>query len=371
MEKREKKVRNIKKPGMQIKASSLLFALLALVLTVIVFGVLLFVQDYVKEDITYKAVVVAKTDIPENEIITESNAVSYFEMKNMNILDTMDGSLISVDEILGEQTKVFMYAGEIVTAKDFKSNDFSYDSFENPVEISINVGEVASADGGKIRAGDTVNIAMMFDREQLGMDNSLQSVAYSGSLFTNSFNIEEDSLFADEESENENEDESLTEEIEEESGFFTESLSPIDDKVVELTDEDMNSGDKNDYVFNYYAEYILENIYVTKALDGSGIEISPTDTESAASILVFVIEKDQELAVNNALANCVNIRVSKSISKSENSDATVILDDSNIETESSETVEQTTENETDDVQIENEDVVLDTENKKDTVVETE
>lgn len=315
-EKKERKIKNIKKLGSGKNVSSLLFALLALVLTVIVFGGLLFLQNLFKEDVTYKSVVVAKTDIMENEIITAENATNYFELKNMNILDTMDGSLSTVDEIIGARAKVPMYAGEIVTAKDFSVIQSTNDTFKNPVEITINVGDIASSDGGKIRAGDVVNIAMMFDREQLGMSNSLQSSSTSLFSVPNLYNETDEDLFEDE---SETEGSEADSEMEIEEGINVD-LEPVEDipTPVLLDDSDLSINNSKDYVYNYYAKYVLENVCVKKALDDNGAEIAPTDTTSAASILMFVIEKDQELAVNNALANCANIRVSKVVEKSSN-----------------------------------------------------
>lgn len=315
-------IRNIKKPDLKGKASSLLFALLALALTILVFGVLLFLQNIFKEDITYKEVLIAKTDIPENEIITEANVSSYFERKEMNILDTMNGCINSVDSIIGTQSKVFLYKGEIITEKDFRNVSQNVYDFNNPVEISIDVGAAANADGGKIRAGDTVNINMMFTRNQLGLNNSLKSVTSSVPdiqtyIQENLPNDDMEELFSDE-SEFEEPDDSDEEDMQEIAGV-----------PITLTEDDLISvnGPNSDYTFDYYAEYILQDVHVTKVLDASGAEISPTDTSSVASILVFTIEKEQELAINNALANCANIRVSKVVYKTVSSAGATLSND--------------------------------------------
>lgn len=302
-------LKNIKKPNLKEKAPSLLFALLALVLTVIVFGGLLFLRSIFEEEVTYKTVMVAKRDIPENEVITVENAPMYLEMKQMNILDTMNGSMSSADPILGAQTKVHLYQGEIVTEKDFRAIPGNTEEFTDPVEISIEIGDLSAADGGKIRAGDTVNIGMMFTRSQLGLTNSLRSSASSNSLFyipgTDDADREEETdedLFPEEETEEREEDMILSEE---------DLTGPADGNPAVSASGSYDS----DYVFDYYAEYILENVYVSKVLDSSGNEISPTDTTSSAGILIFTIEKDRELAINNALANGANIRVSRVIKK--------------------------------------------------------
>ena len=304
MAKKEKTgLRNIKKPSLKGKGSSLAFALLALVLTILVFGGLLLLQNAFTEKIVYKQVVVAKVDIPEKEIITADNAATYFEVKQMNVLDTNNGAMESLDAVIGQKSKVSFYAGEIVTTKDFEDITTYTRDFKNPVEISIEVGSVANSDGGKIRAGDVVNLTMMFTKEQLGLTNSLsftgETLGDIPSYNVTPSDITNDIVLDDEEISADNED---------------LSVESNDDPVI-LTKEDVASANTVDssYLFDYYAKYIVEDLYVTKALDSAGMEIASSDKDSVASILVFVIEKDEEEAINNALSNCANIRVSRII----------------------------------------------------------
>lgn len=312
---REKKVKikNINKLSFKGKASSLAFALLALVLTIIAFGGLLFLRNMVSDKIIYQSVVVAKQEIPENEIITTANATSYFTMKDVNTLDTTSGYMTSVDGIMGMQAKVSLLQGEIVSEKDFRNVAKFTEDFADPIEISVDIGAIANADGGKIRGGDVVNIAMMFDREQLGLTGSLETVSQvngTGKLLSlpdlsmaddDDGSIDLDSLIDDED----------------ESDLFEDDTTVLPEEVQEpvtITTDEMTDGDSK-YNFEYYANYVLENVYVSKALDSAGTEISPTDKDSTASILIFVIDKSEESAVNNALANCSNIRVSKVVNK--------------------------------------------------------
>lgn len=317
MEREKKsKIKKIHKFDLKEKASSLVFALIALVLTAIVFGGLLFLQDMLTEEIIYQNVIVAKTDIPENEIITEANASSYFTTKDINVLDATSGYLTSLDAIIGKQSKVSLLQGEIVSAKDFKDLQKYANNYNNPVEISVDVGSIANADGGKVRSGDLINLTMMFSREQLRYTSTLDTVSQvngSDSIFTVDFgNSESITEFDTEDLSMEDDIESL---IDEDNSFDNNSTET---KVVSpLPIETNTSSDDSSYFFEYYAKYVLENIYVVKALDSSGNELSPTDTSSSANILVFVIDKKDESAVNNALANCSNIRVSKVVEKAD------------------------------------------------------
>ena len=109
-------------------------------------------------------------------------------------------------------------------------------------------------------------------------------------------------------------------------------LPTIDEQEVIMTDENVaedinvkvneNSTEEkefemttSEYRYETWAQYVMENLYIHKALDSSGIEIDPTDTEASASILIFIIDKSNEADLNNALANCTAMRISKCYDK--------------------------------------------------------
>lgn len=340
---REKKsvIKNLKKTDLKLslkgKASSIAIAMLSLVLAILVFGLLLFAQNKLSDEIIYQQVVIAKVDIPENEIITESNAEKYFELKNMNTLDTTNGFMTDVNAILGKQSKVSLLKGEVVSVKDFKDT-FSYlQGIKNPVEISIDVGAIANADGGKIRSGDIVNLTMMYSRNQLNMDGSMEQVSQINGTVVDipDYDFDMSSFeYYDGSEDYENEDISDTSEDDMEM-LIDEDFTSYDDNEDVVID-----GNKNvdNYVFDYYAKYVLENLYVVKALDSAGTEISPTDTVSSANILVFVIDKEDEPSLNNALVNCSNIRISKIVDTSSVSSiySKIEVDDKSVESSDSE-----------------------------------
>lgn len=292
MKENKPKIKRIKEPRVKKSSGSLLFTGLSLILTIAMFIGLIFLQDYLSEKITYKQVVVAKKDIPDNEIITEENLEKYFTVKSINILDTTAGALADANTLLGKKAIIPLYEGEAVSEKDFENISAYTEGIENPVEVSVKITDIADADGGKIRKGDLVNLTMMFTKAQLGIT--------SGNGSVNSLNVpissENDSdlfdTFNSEESENES-----------------------TDNVVNQENAFSDSAEKTDYAYEAFSQYVLENLYVEKVLDSSGIEIAPTDTESSAGIIVFTIEKENEVELNNALANCTFLRISKIINE--------------------------------------------------------
>ena len=243
--------------------SGMLFAVIGLALAGGLFVGLMFLQNYFSDDITLKEVLVVKEPVAKGEIITEENAASYFESKSYNILNTPADAIEigQIAELYGKKALVSLSVSETVAFKDFEDIDMYSENIDNPVEVSVAVSGAESSDGGKIRAGDFVNITLMFDKRILGKDGSVQSVSY-------------------------------------EEG---ESEAPA-----------VSSGSMFS-VYNYssYAQYVLQNVCIKTVLTADGQVIEPTDTTSVAGILVFVIPKDAELELNNALANCSSMRISR------------------------------------------------------------
>lgn len=316
------KIRKIKKENQgkrPLSFSSLVFAALSLLLTGALFIGLLFLQNFLSKEIVYKQVVVAKADIPANTILTEENAADYLTLKQMNVLDITKGGMEDGQVLIGQKAKVDLLAGEILTLKDFEYLDGYTKDFTDPVEISIDISEVANADGGKIRGGDLVNITMMFTSEQLGITTpntiAVSSSAKNNSSLFSSFDEIDTStgLFSAEFGTEDTED--GTEEAESEiPKELTEADNTTNSDVSILT----NTGTQTTitkYNYDSWAQYVMQDIYVNRVLNSDGISIDPSDTNSNAAIVIFTIEKSDEADINNALMNCQNLRISKVLNK--------------------------------------------------------
>lgn len=347
---REKKakVRSMKpKKSFKERASSFLFAIISLAVAAVLFVGLLFLQNYFAEDITYREVIVASVDIPEGEIITEENFGKYFGTSNINVLNSTVGALSREDaeKLINMKSRVSLQKGEIVTLKDFQDLNVYLDSIENPIEISIAVDSMASSDGGKIRAGDLVNITLMFTKGQLqGEPSNVNVNLVPTQPVTEPVDGEET-----EETEEKDYDDMTTEE---KADYLSDiaGLKPgsyyVDDANAVAQNVTVNGTDTKLSVYQYdaYSQYVLENIYVSKVLASDGSVIEPTDTESTAAIFIFIIPKAMELELNNALENCTSMRVSKilySYTPSEDAVSEDVEDTVNTETETSEEVQET------------------------------
>ena len=342
MKEKKSKIQKIKEQkSLKERASSLVFAGIALVLAIAMFLGLVTLQDTLTNNIIYQQVIAVKVNIPgdkipEGEVITKENANKYFALKNVNTLDATTGYMTDINDIIGCKTRVPLLENEIISAKDFENLNEYISNIENPIEISISIADLADADGGKIRSGDLVNLTMMYSRDQLRMGESYAIVNTSSAMpQTNLSSVTNNTL-------NNTEEETTTEEVTTEEGteeaeeISTETNSKlITPKRVISPVSDMATG-SNQYTYEYYGRYIAENLYVKTALDASGAEITPADTTAVATVLIFIIDKKDEPEFNNAIANCTNKRISKVIKAMENVTAP------NIEIATEETTEAIT-----------------------------
>lgn len=272
-----KKLKKEKAKG-KFSFSSLLFALLALLMTAALFFGMIVLQNYLSEDVVYQEIIVAKTDIPENVIITAENAEMYLAKQQINVLNITKGALTSPESIYGQKTKVRLLTGEMLTLKDFANVNIYTDNMIDPVEISIGINSVADSDGGKIRAGDLINLTMMFTNEQLGAEN-----------FSYGFQKADDGY------------------------VVLDSDLQSEDAVVDVLVNQNSGTSVIRYHYDTWAQYVMEGLYVSKAYNADGVEITADDTESSVAMLIFVIEKADEPNLNNALMNCQNMRISKTL----------------------------------------------------------
>lgn len=148
----------VKKVKTHSTAKSLTAIISALIITMAIFTGLIYLNNYISEDVAYKDVVVAKNNIPENLYVTQENASDYFTIESVDIRALPKDSLSSLTDYLGRYISYDISEKEVITEKDFK--ELSTDEFENPVEVSLMVDNLGNAVCGKLRAGDVINIIL-------------------------------------------------------------------------------------------------------------------------------------------------------------------------------------------------------------------
>lgn len=297
-----KEIKNDMKGKTGFKTSTLVFALLALIITVALFFGLIILQNYLSEDIIYTDVIVAKVDIPKGVILTTENAQNYLERRQVNSLTVPRGTISDPMAIMGQRNIVPLIAGEMLSVKDFENLNKYLDGIVDPVEISIAAPYAANTDGGKIRAGDLINITMMFSDSQLGRASSKSSAFETQDMFSYANDVvrgTEPELHDFQEIEGEDDEEGTTTYYNEKSG-----------SIIKRYD---NYTKSSQYHFEMWAQYVMDGLYVKEVLNSEGQVIAPDDKDSIVSMFIFIIPKADERDLNNILANCGGMRISKNV----------------------------------------------------------
>lgn len=175
----EKDGRKNKKKKRQKKDRKLTIAMVAIITAFIVFIVLLVIQDRIVNEGVTKAVVVATKDIPAGTKLTQENMPNYMAVELWAVEQIPEGAFTSgygmVDKVTGRDIK----AKELLTESCFYEESF-FDEVQDPVEISIALGDLGRAVAGTLRAGDLVDIKTVIqvslDEENTENDGSVTNV---------------------------------------------------------------------------------------------------------------------------------------------------------------------------------------------------
>lgn len=185
-----------KDPSNKKKGKSGTWALIAIAVTLVLFGVLCFFQAKLAEGDTryFKSVYLASKEIPEGTEITSENLMDYVVAKEM------DTRVIPADYILAEGTAIEELIGQFADKKYLENDVITLDGFEkynaregmtNPVEVSFAVSGVDQVVAGTLREGDSINIYAIrpYDADDIIFYNERYAVEllYTGKIVTNAF----------------------------------------------------------------------------------------------------------------------------------------------------------------------------------------
>lgn len=158
-------------------------AAVALILSVIAFIVLITVQRSFIELPPTKTVLAAVTEIPAGTQITTENVNQYFATMSLNSDAAPKAAYIDAQEVIGKITCGDISRNETATQNRFIDTSGAQD-IQNPVEVSVAAASSAYADGGRIRAGDSVNIGYILSGDEKQYIEILSSVYVTAALDT-------------------------------------------------------------------------------------------------------------------------------------------------------------------------------------------
>lgn len=156
-------VKKIKTPK---KDNKLALAMAAIILAFIVFIVLCVVQDRIVNQGITSPVVVAVSEVPRGTVLTQENMADYFAVEQRDAEELPSGiTFPNGIPLVGKVTARDIHPMEIITDSCFITEDF-YDDVEDPVEVSIQLGDIGQAVGGILRAGDIIDIKVIVQVEK-------------------------------------------------------------------------------------------------------------------------------------------------------------------------------------------------------------
>lgn len=139
------------------KKTKIKFLIASLIISLLTFLVLLYVESKVLADYEKINVVKAVKDIASGVEITEDNVSEYFEVVSVPQKDKVGTAYTQLSEIGDAFAKVDIEEGEQITpSKLIDIADDVMGSFKNPCEISCKVESAACAVSGTLRRGDYV-----------------------------------------------------------------------------------------------------------------------------------------------------------------------------------------------------------------------
>ena len=175
----EMKEKRSKKKKTQKRDNKLTVAMVAIITAFIVFIVLLVIQDRIVNECVTRAVVVSTTNIPAGTKLTQENMPNYLAVEQWPEEQIPEGVFANgvslVDKVLDRDVK----AKELITESCLFAEDF-FDEVQDPVELSIAVGDLGKAVAGTLRAGDLVDIKTVIkvdmDEKDMESDGSVTNV---------------------------------------------------------------------------------------------------------------------------------------------------------------------------------------------------
>ena len=287
--------------GRHITPTSLIFVVIAAVVTVMCLFGLTKARALLDEKIEYEPVVVAKTTIPERFQITKDNRDTYLEMKDMDKTTIPEKAIKDPDLLINMTAIVELGQGEVITSKDIEDSSTFSDTLTNPIELSINIGAIENTVAGKIRQGDLVNISLFTQIEKYDEAESHKAEEES----TEEQPAEEQSAPS---SDTASRPYRLADFV---PAVGNRDSAEEESDEAEFKDRDNKYGLRYDTVLLYH----MDNVYILKAYTSDGVLILPGDTESNAGIITFRIEKEEEENFNNAVATSNLVRISRNVNK--------------------------------------------------------
>ena len=139
---------------------------ISFVLALLLFAVLLVIQQSMQEKPESKWVLCAKESIPESVILTEANISVYTEKKEIPVKWLPEGCLSSEGQLEGMISEGKIAKGSLLDNAKFSVYDEYYEKYQELSWISVPIKELYEGVAGSLRPGDYIDIYMVKEEDK-------------------------------------------------------------------------------------------------------------------------------------------------------------------------------------------------------------
>lgn len=129
-----------------------------LLISVVVFLVLLFVQYSISNGTETVEVICAKTDLCEGTVINEQNASDYLTFAKVDARMVPESALKEKQDVMNRQTTRILRKNELLTTTSVCDDKYRSENYSKPITISFQLGNISYGLAGRVRSGNLVTI---------------------------------------------------------------------------------------------------------------------------------------------------------------------------------------------------------------------
>lgn len=145
----------------KFKKNKILQLFLSFLGAVVIFIGVLYMQKQLLAPNGMSQIIVAKTDIKENQLITDKNYNEFFEYIDRDSLLISKNTVTSEDDIINHVVKDVVIKGNGISKENLLDKDSLLLKLDNPVEFTLMASDIGQVVGGLVREGDIINIGVV------------------------------------------------------------------------------------------------------------------------------------------------------------------------------------------------------------------
>ena len=167
------------------KNKNVWIGVISLGLALLLFAVLLMIQQSMRKEPASEWVVCAKVEIPEKMVLTEENISSYVEKQKIPIMWLPEGYISSEEQLYGMLAEAEISKGSILSSSVFTVYDEYYEGYQELSWISVPIKELYEGVAGRLRQGDYIDIYLIQGEDKQYSCEILQEHVPIAAAYTN------------------------------------------------------------------------------------------------------------------------------------------------------------------------------------------